>query len=176
MDQYSWLYKEPGPKMLLEMLALRGISEFKGAKNNPAILAWASELGIDWYTADSIPWCGLAMAIAANRAGYKPPDDPLWALNWKKFGKPVTRPMLGDVMIKNRDGGGHVTMYVGEDKKYYHGLGGNQDDKTNIALFPKYLPSGQIWAFRRPNFRIGQPLNVRIVNLTNEGTVAQSEA
>ena len=34
--------------------------------------------------------------------------------------------MLGDILTFKRNGGGHVGLYVGEDKDCYHVLGGNQ--------------------------------------------------
>jgi uncharacterized protein (TIGR02594 family) len=157
---YADLAHETAPKMLVEMLKLYGTLEKPGAADNPVIMAWAREAGVKGYTHDSVPWCGLTMALTAKRAGYDFPDNPLWALNWLGFGHKVDRPMLGDVMVKSRDGGGHVTMYVGEDATHYHCLGGNQSDSVNITRIEK----GHSWkGFRRPNFKIGQPAAVRVI-------------
>lgn len=177
---YAWLANEPGPKMLVAALALYGTLETPGAADNPVIIAWADEVAklfptpynnwaADFYNDDSIPHCGLGMAIAAARAGRKPPDKYLSALAWKAFGVPVDRPMLGDIMIKPRFSGGkqvggHVTMYVGEDATHYHGLGSNQSDAYNIARFKKT----DRWAFRRPAY-INQPTNVRVVKVAAGG-------
>lgn len=169
---YRWLAAEPGPLMLLEALKLFGTIEVASDADNPTILAWGRELGLTAvYTHDEIPWCGLFMAIIARRAGKALPADPLWALNWKGFGVIVEAPMLGDVMVKTRTGGGHVTLYVGEDDTHYHGLGGNQSDMVSIVRFPKAIP----WAFRRPIY-INQPANVRRVFLAPTGAVSTKES
>lgn len=80
---YAWLAKEPGPRVLLEALALFGTRETPGAASNPAILAWAKETGLARdYTNDGIAWCGLFVAVVTKRAGFEPIAAPLWARNW----------------------------------------------------------------------------------------------
>ncbi len=163
--KYAWLAQETGPKMIVEAVKLYGLLEKPGPANNPVILAMAKEVGLDRvYTADSIAWCGLFMAVVAKRAGKDVPKDPLWALNWRKFGRKVDRPMLGDVLTKNRKGGGHVTLYVGEDATHYHCLGGNQSDSVNITRVAKT----ESWGFNRPLYNT-QPANVRVVKLSASG-------
>lgn len=170
--QYAWLAAEPGPRMLVEAVKLIGTLEAAGSADNPTIIGWAAELGLaNIYSHDEIPWCGLFMAVVAYRAGKIVPKDPLWALNWRNFGVKVDRPMLGDVMIKTRDGGGHVTMYVGEDALAYHGLGGNQSDAVNVRRFSQDLG----WSFRRPVY-VNQPANVRRVILAPTGALSTKEA
>lgn len=173
-DRFAFLAKEPGPRMLREALALYGTTEKPGDGNNPAIMAWAKEVGLstDQYPNDATAWCGLFMAVVAKRADKVVPEGPLWALNWRNFGTPVTQPMLGDVIVVRRPGGGHVTLYVAEDDKYYYGLGGNQSDKVNISPIAKSRnPS-----FRRPKY-VNQPANVRPIILTSAGEqTAQKES
>ncbi|RZL74255.1 MAG: TIGR02594 family protein, partial [Sphingomonas sp.] len=128
------------PRMVTEARKLVGVLEKPGAGNNGTILDWADELGgkvEQVFTADSIPWCGLFMAIVAKRAGKTPPVDPLWALNWGKFGEPAGQPALGDVLTFIRPGGGHVALYVGEDSDAYHVIGGNQSDQVCFDRFAK---------------------------------------
>lgn len=172
MTDYSWLFEEPGPRMLVEARALLGTMEAPGKADNPTILGWAEEVGLDRvYSHDEIPWCGLFMAVVAKRGGKRPPADPLWALNWRNFGRSVDRPMLGDVCVKTRAGGGHVALYVGEDAETYHLLGGNQSDQVCIRRFPKTIA----WTFRRPAY-VHQPANVRRVFLAPDGAVSTKEA
>lgn len=164
---YKWLNDEPGPRMLKEALKLYGTIELPGSADSPTLLAWAKELGIDRiYTHDSIPWCGLYMAICAKRGGWAAPSSPLWALSWSKWGTDQKVPMLGDVMTFKRKGGGHVAIYVGEDANSWHILGGNQSDKVSIVRRSK--SSGYVAARRAP-WRIAQPDNVRRVMLKNTG-------
>ena len=121
---YSFLQEEKSPKILVEAVKLIGTKEVVGKQHNPVILGWAKELELDKvYTADEIPWCGLFVAYCAHQAGVQVVDKPLWALSWANYGTKVTEPMLGDILTFKRDGGGHVGIYVGEDKDCYHVLG-----------------------------------------------------
>jgi uncharacterized protein (TIGR02594 family) len=151
--------------MVTEALKLYGTIEVPGTADNPVILSWAKEIGVEeTYSDDAIPWCGLFMGVVAQRALKPVPSKPLWALNWRNFGHVVDRPMLGDVMVMSRNGGGHVTLYVFETDNYYYGIGGNQDDAVNIAGFAKTRPM----YFRRPNYR-NQPDNVRVIKVNAAG-------
>lgn len=170
--EYKWLKSEPGPKMLLAALALYGIAEVPGKRNNPIILDWAKRLGVEnIYTADEIAWCGLFMGIVAISAGKDVPNGILWALNWAKFGDPADTAMLGDVLVFTRaGGGGHVGLYVGEDDQAYHVLGGNTGDKVSIARLLKI----RCKAIRRPKYTT-QPANVRKIFLSANGILSTNE-
>ncbi len=172
-NNYKWLLSEPGPKMLAEALKLYGTTEAPGEANNPVIVNWATEVGVRAvYRQDATAWCGLFMAVVAKRAGKPIPTDPLWALNWAKFGVKVSDGAeLGDVLVFKRTGGGHVALYVGEDDTCYHCLGGNQADMVNIVRKPK----SRVYAIRRPAY-INKPANVRKVILSNEGAIDNRES
>lgn len=169
---YAWLAKEPGPKMLLEGLKTFGTVEVPGKGSNPTILAWAKEAGLEHtYTADSVPWCGLWMAVVAQRAGKWTPRRPLWALSWAVWGDDGGQPELGDVLVFVRPGGGHVGLYVGEDPAAYHVLGGNQSDAVSIARVAKpRLRACRAW------FRHKAPANVRPIILASNGSLSEDEA
>lgn len=165
--------------MLNEALKIFGVHEVAGTGNNPVIMQWATELGGEVardYTCDLEPWCGLTMAIIAQRAGKVVPANPLWALNWVNFGHPVAIPMLGDILIFKRitaEGkvAGHVSMYIGETNTTFFILGGNQSDQVCIEEISK----SRLYAARRPNY-IVQPANVRRLFLTTSGKLATNEA
>ena len=177
-EKYKWLEKESGPKILHEALKQYGVYEFKGAENNPVIIEWAKEvddrdddwLG-GWYDKDSIPWCGLFVGICAKRAGFPFNQKLLSALEWANWGSPVDVPMLGDVLIFKRTGGGHVGFYVGEDDECFHVLGGNQSDSVNITRIRK----NRFFAVRRCKWKIAQPKNVRMIKLSSDGIVSENE-
>ncbi len=169
-SQYEWLEKLKHPRMIVEGVLLYGTYEFQGDSDNRVILEWAKEAGIKEYAHDSVPWCGLFMAICAKRSGWQIPEKPLWALNWQKFGQAAIEPMLGDVMVFKRSVGhgktaGHVAMYVGEDATHWHILGGNQADKVSIVRRSK---AGWFKA-RRPIWKTAQPREVRRVILSSTG-------
>lgn len=176
--KYEWLTTENGPLMIQNALALYDTIESPGTKNNPVIIDWAKQVGgsvANVYKADEIPWCGLFIAIVAQKSAKEIVKDPLWALNWGTFGKHVETPMLGDVLVftrKTADGktAGHVGLYVGEDDTCYHVLGGNQIDKVCIIRKEK----ARLYTSRRPSYKV-QPKNVRRIFLTNSGKISNVE-
>jgi len=172
--QYAWLASEGGPRMIVEALKLFGTLEAPGAKDNRTILDWAKEVGLQkTYSHDSIPWCGLFIAVVASRAGKPRTDSPLWALSWADWGAacPGNIPMLGDVVTFKRDGGGHVGLYVGEDASSYHVLGGNQSDSVCITRIAK----SRLYRAVRPIYS-AKPANVRRVYLKATGKLSTNEA
>lgn len=187
---YAWLNNEPGPRMLAEALRLWGTLEGPGSTDNPKVIAWADEVqaavptpynkwAASFYDEDSIPWCGLFMAVVAVRANTDkradrwPPDKYLSAMSWATFGKAVqlAMPMLGDVVVFHREGGGHVGLYVGEDHEAIHVLGGNTADQVKVARISKQ----RLVAVRRPPY-VNQPPNVRRVLLAATGALSTNEA
>lgn len=174
---YTWLYAEPGPNMLMQAIALHGTMEVPGKGDNPVIMAWATEVGYEkTYKHDSIPWCGLGMAICAKRASwpFHPGNNALYALNWAKWGTEVDkdRAMLGDVGVwarRDKKGkliGGHVGIIVAyDDKGFYHVLGFNQGDRCSIVR----KPIKGIVAVRRAPWRSAQPPNVRRIKVKAAG-------
>lgn len=172
-EKYKWLLNEGAPRMLVEALKLYGTKEVIGAGDNPEILAWAKETGLNKvYSADSVPWCGLFMAVVAKRADKDIPKDPLWARNWAKFGQSVPEPGLGDVLVFQRGNAGHVSLYIGEDETAYHCLGGNQSDGVTITRIAK----SRCIAIRRPVWKTLQPDNVRKIVLEADGELSTNEA
>jgi uncharacterized protein (TIGR02594 family) len=171
--KYAWLADEPGPKLLIEALKTYGTKEMPGTGDNPEILSWAKETDLNRvYSADSVPWCGLWMAVVAKRADKDIPKDPLWARNWAGFGTEANQPGLGDVLVFQRQQGGHVGLYIGEDDTAYHVLGGNQSDQVSITRILK----SRCIAKRRPLWKTAQPPNIRKIVLQPDGMVSTNEA
>lgn len=169
---YQWLAQEDGPRHLLKAVELFGVEETVGVKHNPVIIGWAKELSLDKvYTSDETAWCGLFVAISIHRSGRIVVKDPLWALNWNKFGIAITTPQLGDILTFKRNGGGHVGFYVGEDATAYHVLGGNQGNKVSVVRIAKSRLNGA----RRPEYN-SKPLNIRSVVLAGNGSLSTNEA
>lgn len=170
-DRYAWLAQEPGPRMLVEALKLFGTVEGPGTEDNPIILGWARELGLERaYDHDVVPWCGLFMALIAKRAGKAVPKQPLRALNWATWGE-ESDPVLGAVLVFKRDGGGHVAQYVGEDRDAFHCYGGNQSNAVTIRRVAK----SRLHACRS-FYEVGPPPNVRRIRLAIDGALSTNEA
>jgi uncharacterized protein (TIGR02594 family) len=162
------------PKMIREALALYGTTEDTSKKSNPIILAWAKETKTasdNWYNDDSIPWCGLFMAVVAQRAGKEVPPNCLRALAWDNFGIKVNEAVLGDVLTFTRNGGGHVALYVAESDDSYFVLGGNQSNKVNITRILK----NRLHSIRRPIYSIGMPADCKPYYFTNKGEISTNE-
>jgi uncharacterized protein (TIGR02594 family) len=170
---YDWLKSEKSPKILVEAVKHIGVKEIVGSKHNPVILEWAKSLKLrSIYTNDEIPWCGLFVAYCAHAQGLQVVQRPLWALNWAKYGNRVEVPMLGDVLTFKRNGGGHVGIYVGEDDKYYHVLGGNQNNSVSVTRIAK----SRLYQARRTAWKHSQPDNVRRVILEAKGYISTNES
>jgi len=171
--EYAWLLDEPAPKMLVTALKYYGLKEGAGSEDNPTIMKWAHDFGIDWYTHDSIAWCSLYLGEVAHESGYTPPNknELLAALSWSTWGNPHAPAQLGCVMVFNRPGGHHVGLYVGEDDTAYHILGGNTGDAVAIARLAK----NRLIATRWP---VGEPLpdSIRVIKLSSSGVLSQNEA
>jgi uncharacterized protein (TIGR02594 family) len=162
------------PRLVREALALLGIIEIAGPGNNPVIINWAKETNTpadNWYNSDSIPWCGLFMAVVAQRAEWPVVAEPLRALSWATFGKKVTKAVLGDVLTFKRKGGGHVGIYVGETLDSYYVLGGNQSDKVCMTRIAK----ARIYSINRPLYKVVPASAIQYV-YTSQGTLSTDEA
>jgi uncharacterized protein (TIGR02594 family) len=176
--QYQWLQELPTlPKTISLALKELGVAEVVGRGSNKTIIAWRDELNlagvkISGYSDDSIPWCGLFVAIIAFRrmgVAAEVVVDPLWARNWATYGKKSDKASLGDVLVFVRNGGGHVGFYLGEDKYCYHVLGGNQSDKVCITRIEK----SRCIAVRRPPYKIS-PDAVKPTLLSAKGMVSKN--
>lgn len=174
---YSWL-DNVGllPRIVQEGIKLYGTMEVPGSANNPVIMGWADEVGVPAlgykYTGDSVPWCGLFMAVIAKRAGKKIPYGPLYALNWAQAGNAIKdAPQLGDYLTFRRDGGGHVGLYIAEDKEAYHVLGGNQSDKVSVTRIAK----SRLYRARRPEFMTRLPDSARPYYAAATGVLSKNE-
>lgn len=133
-----------------EALRLKGVREAAGSASNPVITGWAKSLGgwvANFYKGDDIPWCGLftAHCLGAVLPEEQFPSNPLSALAWNTFGRPLTHGQLGAVMVFKRTGGGHVGFYAGEDATTIHVLGGNQSDAVTISRVAKSRLVGIRW-------------------------------
>jgi uncharacterized protein (TIGR02594 family) len=173
--QFAYLTGFAAPKILVEALKWHGLAEVPGLANNPYLLAHAEAVGAkSYYHSDATPWCALEMSYWVLCAGYALPRDPLAAKSWRGWGTavPLGKAKLGDVLVMDRPGGQHVTMYVGETATHYACYGGNQGDKNCIAWFDKDLFTD----IRRCPWKIGQPDQVKSIPLTASGPAAGSLA
>lgn len=141
------------PAWLLAARKLRGTREAAGAANNATILGWAKRLGLKIlgiaYNADSVPWCGLFVAHCLREGGIDLGSMKVGvrAKAWADWGANLRAEALapGAILVFDREGGGHVAFYVGEDDAAYHVLGGNQGDCVSIMRLSKSRCVARRW-------------------------------
>lgn len=181
--QWKWLEQEPGPKVVKEFLKIYGVREIPGQQSNPLIMSWAKELGSKVginYKNDDEAWCGIEAGIIALRAGFgsEVPEICVRASSWDKFGNEALVPMLGDFLRFEREGGGHIGIYLAEDDPrlnlerpcFYVG-GGNQGNASAIVPIEKR----RLKQARRCPWKIKQPDNVRRIFVNKSGTISTNE-
>ena len=155
---------------------LMGTREIRGSRSNSTIMQWAKNIGgwiKNYYKNDDIPWCGLFVDHLMRSNGIEVNiKNPLSARAWNAFGMKAT-PCPGAVMVFSRKGGGHVGLYVSEDKNYYHILGGNQSNSVNVTKVAKNRFLGARWP---KEFASLYEKNNKRVYKTFDGKVSINEA
>ena len=141
-----------------------GTREAVGAANSPTIMGWAKRLGTKAlgmvYNADSVPWCGVFVAICLAEDGLPPAPIAVRAKAWAGWGANLAADRLapGAVLVFERPGGGHVGFYVCEDPTHYHVLGGNQGDRVSIMRLEKSRCIARRWPISRAV--LGKPVRM----------------
>lgn len=169
---YSFLNNEKSPKLLVQAWKLRGTKEIVGKKHNPLVLEMFDTVGWGSINDDETPWCGAFVGHCARLCGLEIPKIAIRATEWKKWGTAQEIAMLGDVLVFDRKGGGHVGLYVAEDEDCYHVLGGNQGNAVSVIRIDK----NRCTAIRRTPWIVAQPKNVRVIKVLAEGIISTNEA
>lgn len=152
------------PAWLMVARSRLGTREAPGAANSNTILGWAKRLGSRVlgmiYNADSVPWCGVFVASCLADESIQAPPIAVRALSWATWGQSLRSERLapGAILVFEREGGGHVGFYVGEDASAYHVLGDNQGDAVTIARILKSRCVARRWPAGRPV--IGKPVRL----------------
>lgn len=137
---HSSFFEKPEPEAAATMLAFQYLSY-----NETTHRAELTQLtGVDPVNTE---WCAAfinAILHKRNLPGSESvSDSPLLAKSFLRWGKPVETPQVGDIVVfprGNEGWQGHVGFYFGTTKigavTYYRILGGNQDNKVSIELYP----------------------------------------
>lgn len=147
-----------------------GTREIAGLKHNAKIMGWLSRLK-SWIKDDETPWCGTFVAAVMQDAGLPYPKEFPRAKAWADYGANLrsTHVAPGAILVFQREGGGHVGFYVGEDATAYQVLGGNQSNSVNITRIAK----ARCIAIRWPR---GEPVIGGPVRLAANGELSRNEA
>jgi len=150
------------PAWLTAMRSITGMTEVPGSGDNPKIIGMARTIGDTWpnqksysdsYRHDDTPWCGLTVAYCMTMAGIEPVFGPtdtdrwMWALSWADWPNSIhlDEPRLGCIVVMEREGGGHVTLFEDEDGSNYRCRGGNQGDMVNVSSYSKSTVVALVW-------------------------------
>ncbi len=112
-----------------------GLREIPGPKEEPGIVRMLQACAA-WLNTEAAPWCGAACAKWMRQASIAPPPKAYRAKSWLEWGKSISAPVRGCVVILGRDGGGHVGLAAGMTRSGKLCLiGGNQGDRVCVAAF-----------------------------------------
>ena len=147
--------KDPLPWIAEAMVAI-GRHEIR---DNTWLRKWLASDGHALGDPARLPWCGdfVETAIRLALPDEPIPQNPYWALNWRKLGVP-TPPTRGCVASISRNGGGHVGFIMGQDATRYFMLGGNQSNTASIVPVDKGRFESA--SFRWPATYPAQPINM----------------
>ena len=127
--------------MLADAISELGVTEGKGAKNNPRVLQYHNVTG-EW-SQDSVPWCGSFMAWLAKKnqipfSKWKAARARYWITDWitEGHGKLIKTPVPGAIGVTSRgspsSGQGHVFLFhrwIDKANGIFEAIGGNQSSK-----------------------------------------------
>lgn len=166
------------PVWLREARRFMGLKEIAGAKSDPTIMGWAKAFGgwiASYFTNDDIPWCGLFVGhiMAATLPEELLPSNILSAKAWGTFGRKLNVPSLGAVLVFNRQGGGHVGLYIGETMTAYRVLGGNQSNSVSLTWIAKerLAENGIRWPST-----VTPPIGIRVMLKADGSPLSTNEA
>jgi uncharacterized protein (TIGR02594 family) len=123
-----------------------GVKEFAGVADNPRVVEYLSStnLGVAERNNDETYWCSAFVNWCVEKAGYAGTDSA-WARSWEHWGKKITSPRRGCIVVFKRPCRrgdtvkrcGHIGFYVGSSGTKVKVLGGNQADKVSYDEFLK---------------------------------------
>lgn len=144
IDWYKFISATPqefSHLLIQKALEYYGEKDIPGEKSNPTVLKFFRETGHRKIDSDETSWCSVFISYCVKELNGKYPSAAT-ARSWLNFGKKVTSPKPGDIVIFWRESKsswkGHVGIFLAftEDKKEVITLGGNQEDEVKILAYP----------------------------------------
>ncbi|MGU3495944.1 TIGR02594 family protein [Xanthobacteraceae bacterium A53D] len=145
-------------------------------RDNGALRKWLKSDGKTVGDPAKIAWCGdfVETCIGLTLPGEPLPANPYGARNWTKFGRRLTTPAYGAVLVfwRGSKSGwqGHVGFYAGEHGGNLLVLGGNQSN----AITKAWLDDDRLLDIRWPS-TFDPPTGGRVL-LTSSGKLSTNEA
>lgn len=136
-DEFPWMAIATGEL---------GQREIVGPGHNPRILKYLRSTTLDSASAsrDETAWCSAFVNWCLEQAGYAGTDSA-WAKDWINWGRPISEPRPGCIVVWDRDtvtgdritDGGHVGFYLADDADMVRVRGGNQSNAVSDQSYPK---------------------------------------
>ena len=155
----------------------KGVKEHAGTtNNNPQILNYAFEAGLNNDGTDEFAWCSIFMNWLAGKAGLEK-SNKVNARSWLTVGLEISQPAIGDIVVFWRGARtgwkGHVGIFYGftNNNTSVNVLGGNQNNGVNIKSYSAH----RVLGYRR--LRKSQPTNgeLRMGNKGEDVTALQNK-
>lgn len=152
-----------------------GQKEIKGPHHNPNILRWWDSVAPS-INDDETPWCGAYTGGIMIESKLPAQPGGAMARNWRHYGKKLTRPAYGCIVVfwrgSPKGSSGHVGFVVGVDKRgNLMVLGGNQGDQVSIKPFPL----NRVLAYRWPGiWPAAERFKLPVLN--SDGKLSTNEA
>ncbi|WP_052764004.1 TIGR02594 family protein [Microvirga massiliensis] len=145
--------------------SLKGISEVRGAVDNPKIVEMFRISGHPKVQDDETPWCAAFVGACLRLSGYRS-SGSLGARSYENFGLDLKgKPQHGCVVVFTRGDPtahtGHVAFYDRDDDDHIFVLGGNQGNAVTTARFPK----SRVITYRMPTETAPLPTNTTLPNI-----------
>src|SRR5690606_28661848 len=111
-----------------------GLSETLGGLTNSVVLDIINDISGKNFTTP-VPWCAAFVGSVLKSCGMEH-TGKLNARSYLKYGKSVSKPCQGDIVVFWRgsiDGWrGHIGFFIAETKNVIYILGGNQNNEVCI--------------------------------------------
>lgn len=115
-----------------------------GGSNDRAISISRDYLGGN-PTGRGSRWCADFMNLVERKMGRDGTGSRM-AKSYLAYGKPVSNPQPGDIVVLTRPGGGHVGYFMGFKDGRIELISGNHGRKVGIGTYP----TSRVLGFRRP--------------------------
>ena len=125
-----------------------GTKEIKGADHNPIVVGFFQK-SVGMIFSDETAWCAAFIGAVLYEAGL-PNTGKLNARSYLKYGTPVSKPQVGDIVVfwrgRRKSWTGHVALFSHfDDRGNVVCLGGNQSDKVCYSTYS----SSKVLGYRR---------------------------
>ena len=138
MDQAHWM-----PVAAAEV----GVRAFPLGQSNPRITEYHSGTNIHGYD-DKASWCSSFVNWSLAQVGIGGTGSAL-ARSWLEWGKPLSEPLFGCIVVLSREDPGswkgHVGFFLREEAGNIYLIGGNQLGQVREHHYPGVSVLGYRW-------------------------------